>query len=358
MASIEVDRSYRDHRLGPGPTLYEVYDRPQLERLREVQEHALHLVESILRAERSPLFRGLLPLHRLPRTPVFDYVPPYRRIQRIIMRYLGSSLSLLEEHSEERIKATSRMYEQWVFLQIAAALKTFGLECEDIQGLLRRTAAQRFTLDFARDTRLLFRASDGRVLSIRYEPWVLAAHSARGRGDTIYRGQVGDAPWSPDILLELLSRDDPDDLPRNVEYAIVVDAKYSQKIVWTSTDKYLQIRATATNRQVVRQVWLAHPLEGLGIICRDPAVAWSEHGPTRPMDETIQGAIGLVPSLSTRDEDSRTPFALEVAPAALAFVRGLLAYLRLEGRETRGTSSHVPNSQESTTPSKTVRSSG
>jgi hypothetical protein len=229
------------------------------------------------------------------------------------------------------------MYEQWVFLQLAAAFRALGLESEDIQGLLRRSAAQRFTLDFPRDTRLLLRAPNGRLLSMRYEPWVFPAHAARSRGDTIYRGQTGEAPWSPDILLELLSRDDGG--RAHTEYAIVVDAKYSHRVNWAGADKYLQIRATSTDRQVVRQVWLAHPIADLGIVFRDQAIEWNEGGPNRPKDETIQGAIGFVPRQSTDEDGTGELRGFEVTGTVLDFSRGLLSYLGLRADVDAGSPS-------------------
>ena len=56
---------------------------------------------------------------------------------------------------------------------------------------------------------------------------------------------------------------------------------------------------------------MAHPLEDLGIIFRDQAVELRSDGPNRPKDETLQGAIGLVPRPITEAEAARVP-GLEV----------------------------------------------
>ena len=67
------------------------------------------------------------PLFRLPSTPVFEHVRPYRRIRDEVRRYLRSNLLVVDDGLEERVKSTSRLYEQWVFFQLAAAFRKLGL---------------------------------------------------------------------------------------------------------------------------------------------------------------------------------------------------------------------------------------
>jgi len=205
------------------------------------------------------------------------------------------------------------------------------MQSEGFQGLLRRATTHRFTLDIDRNTRLLFRAGEGRAISVRYEPWVLPAQLARERGDSVYRGRAGDTAWSPDVLVEVLRDHDAGDRSLDVEYAIVVDAKYSRRIEprhWAHTDKYLQIRSTNTDRQAVKQVWLAYPSDEVTISCRDSAVKWTDEGPSCSRDETVQGTLGLLPPEAPPKEGAVT--VEESSGTAGVFVRGLLRYLGLQ----------------------------
>lgn len=329
LQAIERDRPLRDRSIGTGPTLYEMYDGPRVRRLQEARGWADQLTHRIRAAETLPILRGLAPLARLPRTAVFDNVGSYYRLRKAMIRYLTTSLIILDDGTEERIKSTSRMYEQWSFLQIAAALRSLGLRCESLSGLIRRSTLQRYILDVDRGTRVTFRTADGRAISLRYEPAILPVVAARERRDTVYRGYSGDTPWCPDILLEVLGCADSAGEAPDVEYAIVIDAKYSKHIQehhWERVGKYLEIRATKTDRQVVRQLWLAYPAKDAGVVCRDPAVVWSMSGPNRPRDETIQGTLGLVPPEASSYERGEPG---EVLPTETAreFVRGILAYL-------------------------------
>jgi hypothetical protein len=329
--AIEAEQPMRDRRLGLEATLYESQDRPRIQRLLEARGRATELERQIRRAEELPLVRGLTPLVRLPRTPVFDHAASYRRLQVEMLRYLRSSLLLLDEDGEERIKSTSRMYEQWVLLQLADALRRAGLRCEGFRGLLKRATAYRFTLDIDRNTRLLFRARDDRAISVRYEPWILPAQSARERGDSIYRGRAGDNAWSPDILLEVLRWREVQEGSPEVDYAIVVDAKYSRRIEarhWAQTDKYFQIRSAKTDRQVVKQMWLAYPSDDITIACRDPALEWTDGGPSCAREETIQGTLGLLPPEEAPEESGVV--ASKSPGTAGVFIAGLLKYLGLQ----------------------------
>jgi len=62
------------------------------------------------------------------------------------------------------------MYEQWVFLQVAAACEEIGLRPSSHESLFRRLGAHLFTVDLRRGTRLGFTSTDGRIVIIRYEP--------------------------------------------------------------------------------------------------------------------------------------------------------------------------------------------
>lgn len=361
IGAIEAEREFRDRSLGTGPTLYESVDRPRIDRLRAAADKAARLEEDLSRAERLPVVVGLRPVFQLPETPVFDNVRPYHEFQVQMKRYLRSSLLFLDEGFEERIKSTSRLFEQWVFLQICTAFRAAGLGCEDFRGLMRAVSRQRFTLDLMRDTRLTFYVEDTVAIRVRYEPWILPVASARERRESVYRGHSGDTPWSPDILIEVLRGDREQRAePPAVEYAVVIDAKYSKRIEerhWGRTEKYLQIRATQTGRQVVKQVWLAYPGPD-GVECRDAAVTWTARGPDCLRDETIQGTLGLLPpTVAVADGTHDDGTVLTLAPTAVAFVNGLLAYLGLEqsGPDVRGRFAGSPSAGDVVTTANRAR---
>ena len=324
---IESERELRDVNMGAGPTLYEEVDLPKIERLRESIAQANDLAAQIRRATRSPLFRHLQPQAGPINTPVFQHVDVYHRCGRRMRHYLTASLVVLEAGERERLKATSRLYEHWVFLRLAAAFRACGLCGDDLEGVVRRRGRHRFVLDLDEDMVLLFHVEPGRFVRLRYEPWILPVEAARKRGDTLCRGAGDSAPaWKPDVLVEFIDSGE-------VTYAVVVDSKYSARIQghhWSRVEKYAQIRTVVGLRQVVRQVWLAHPGENAGIHCRDTTVTWTACGPDRPRDEIVLGELGLRPMLDeavvpeAHDDDEPSTVLREFASGLLRYV-GFLA---------------------------------
>jgi hypothetical protein len=188
--------------------------------------------------------------------------------------------------------------------------------------LFHRSQRFRFTLDLDRGAGLTFAAGDGRLIRLRFEPWVWPRADAEARGEPLYRGTRGTAAWSPDVVIELLTG------PDVVEYAVVVDAKYAARIQehhWDDTVKYLEIRATRTRLQVVKQLWLAYP--GIaGIVPRDEDVRWGPAGPNCPRDEIIRGDLGLLPPERMTEPVEEAGWLRMPVLAAAEFVTGLLAY--------------------------------
>lgn len=325
---IEADRALRQRGPAGAKSLYETEDLPRLQRLKASLAQAGRLRQRIRAAQGAGPWRGMQPLFRFPSTPVFEHVRPYRLLRDEVRRYLRSNLLVVDDGLEERVKSTSRLYEQWVFFQLAAAFRRAGLRCLGNEGVLRRSHRFRFTLDMDRGARLLFHAADGRAVGLRFEPWVSPLHAAHERADDYCHGMRGDAAWSPDVLIELLDGPGP---AADVQYAVVVDAKYTARIRdyhWADTSKYLHIRATRTRRQVVKQLWLAWPDERAGIAPRDAAVAWTPDGPDCPRDETVQGVLGAVPPPRLPDDTGEEEGWISTpVPTVTAFVNGLLAYL-------------------------------
>ena len=320
---IEEDREWRHVAIGAGPTLYEEVDLPKIERLREAVRQGGELAAQIRRAIRLPLFGGLAPRGGEPDTPVFTHVEPYYRFARAMRGYLASKLVVLETGADERLKETSRLYEHWVFLRLGAAFRAAGLRGDDVEGVVRRLSRHRFVLDLDDDMVVTFRVDQRRRVRVRYEPWILSADAARRRGDLLCRGAGAGPAWRPDVLIEFIDGSD-------VDYAVVVDSKYSRRIQdhhWARVEKYTRIRTVAGLRQVVRQVWLAHPGDPAGIRCRDPFVRWTEAGPDRPRDEFVMGELGLRPAPGGAEAESAGADG-EAAPSRVArgFAAGLLRY--------------------------------
>lgn len=317
---IEADREWRHVALGDGPTLYEEVDLPKIERLRDAVRQGGELAAQIRRSVGLPLFQGLAPQHGAPDTPVFTHVEPYYRFARAMRGYLASSLVVLEAGADERLKETSRLYEHWVFLRLAEAFRAAGLRGDDVEGVVRRLSRHRFVLDLDDDMIVTFRVDGRRRVRVRYEPWILSADAARRRGDLLCRGAAAGPAWRPDVLIEFIDGQD-------VDYAVVVDSKYSKRIQdhhWARVEKYTRIRTVEGLRQVVRQVWLAHPGDPAGIRCRDPFVGWTDAGPDRPRDEFVMGELGLRPAPGGAEQGAPADTAgnggaaVEAAPSAAA----------------------------------------
>jgi len=325
---IEADRTLRQRGPAGAPSLYETEDLPRLRRLRASLAQAERLRRRLRAAQGAGPWGRMQPLFRFPSTPVFEHVRPYRLIRDEVRRYLRSNLLVVDDGLEERVKSTSRLYEQWVFFQLAGALRRAGLCCQENDGVLRRAHRFRFDLEMDRGARFLFLTADGRAVGLRFEPWVSPLHAAAERGDDYCHGMAGEAAWSPDVLFELLDGPGPG---ANVQAAVVVDAKYTARIRehhWADTSKYLHIRATRTRRQVVKQLWLAWPDERAGIVPRDAAVRWTPNGPDCPRDETVQGILGMAPPPRLPDDTGEDDGWISTpVPTVMAFVNGLLAYL-------------------------------
>jgi hypothetical protein len=329
--AIQRERSFRDIDQADGSNLFRDIDTPRMQRLQVASGRAKELVDRIREAERLDFLQALVGELRVPYSPIFSNVLPYRRFRDEMLRYLGASLAILDEGVEERAKSTGRMYEQWIFLQVLAALRACGLSPLSQQGLLTRSRRHRFTIDIERGTRVSFRCPDGRTVDVRYEPWIHPAALARSAHDTVYRGRSGENSWSPDVLIEVLT--DPGDRtkPACAEYAIVIDAKYTSRINQRHQDgvrKNNEIRGTDNDRPVVMQVWLAHPSED-GIAPWDEAVEWTALGPSRPRDEVVNGTLGVMPPAGPPAAEGESP----VNEVVFDFAKGILAYLNIKAAE-------------------------
>jgi hypothetical protein len=335
--SIEADRIWRDRSQPNRPSLYIQEDVPRLEKLNNRLQRTRTLILQLRHAAEMPFLKNVRSEFSLESTPVFASIEPYRRIRHEMLKFLRSGLIVLDHGADERVKSTSRLYEQWVFLQIVSAMKHLGLECLGQQGVLHSTRRFRFTLDLDRDARVSFSAQGGRSIVVRYEPWVMPQLQAVQNRDTVYRGTKGSSAWSPDVLIEFLGCGGLPGEAAPVEYAVVVDAKYTAAIRnhhWNDTSKYLQIRATATKKQVVRQQWLAYPggdqPDDAPVKMQDTSISWTERGPSCAIDDRFGASLQLAPPMSNPEYSPIDGWIVRPEDSAVTFVRGLLRFMEID----------------------------
>lgn len=320
------DRGVRDLAMGEGPSLFQSVDRPRLERLDEAERRAHALERAIQSVLQRPFLRASVPALGSLRSPVFDNVRPYRRFRAAAERFVRGALVLVDDGDAEQMKSTARMYEQWVFLQLVAAFRHMGLRSQSVDQLVRRTGWYRYTLDLERGSRVTLRGREGRTIAIRYEPWIFPRLEAEARRDSVYRGRSGSAPWSPDVLIELLSDDEGTGVAPGVEYAVIVDAKYSRTLRdtrWANVEHYLDVKSVKSGRQVVHQLWLAHPDASGEVRSHDSDCQWHADGPDLPRGDRWFGILPLMPDVSIPEFRSG-----DITPVtnAIEFARGLLCY--------------------------------
>lgn len=307
------------------------FDQSRIEKLGEIVQDAREIVGEIRAVRDGTPFRDTSPGPLVTRSPVFDRVPAYSRVRAEMLRFVNRAGVVLDEGEGELLKPTWRMYEQWVLLQLLAALREAGLRCDSPEQLVRRIGRARFTLDFERGTAFVHYAADGRMLRVRYEPWIPDRRNARATGDSVYR-PGGSLDWSPDLLIEVNSPDPDPARHAPIDYAVVIDAKYSERLreeQWEGARKYFEIHDAVNRRPIVRQVWLAHPGTRERIAPRDTSIHWLENGPDIASEETLLGALELLPhpdaAIAARAGATTRPL-----PVMMTFVKGLLASLGLE----------------------------
>ncbi len=329
--AIESERGFRDLQLGPGPSLYEVVDLPRLRRLGESGARARR-AESLARSLTDlPYLREAPAELQAIRGGVFDRSTDYQRVFSLLRTYLLTNAVWFEGDANANItKLTSRLFEQWCYLQVVEGFRAAGLDLREWTGLLRQHLRSRFILDFERGLAFEGEIGGGLRVRIRYEPWILSEATAIANGETLYRGASSDTPWSPDIVVECLRRDADD---WRTVYAVVIDSKYVLRITsthWERTAKYLEIRRTHDRRQVVRQLWLIAPGPPERITSEDPAVDFSDSGPTCASDEAVRFCMNVLPALPSATGP------LTDGSAFLRMARGTLAFFLREFGAARG----------------------
>ena len=136
---LEADRPLRG-------TLYDEYDLPRIARLQEARRRAAGLLWTVRAVRHSSLLSGVEARLDLTPSPVMRHVDAYRIVRRAVHDFLGFTLDVqLDQSRGERWKPTHRLYEQWVFLQLAWALRDTGLTLLEGAGLFGEDARRRFS---------------------------------------------------------------------------------------------------------------------------------------------------------------------------------------------------------------------
>lgn len=317
---IEQDRANRDSGARGRSRVYEQYDRPKLARLSEARSEAGAISDRIRTMERLALFKGVEPRLQLLSPHHFGHNPVYRTALTVMQEFLRAGTIWLGDArgvTEGTIKATSRLYEHWVFLRLVDAFRAVGVDLEPWGDFLRKFVESRYTLEFQKGLRFEGAIAAGRTIRVSFEPWVKGKAAAATEGLTVCRESEGGMSWSPDILIELITNG-------CTRYAIICDCKYKRAIRWEreqNTMKYREIRSVGSARQVVGQVWLVYPGGGGSITPRDSAVLFGDQGLNCPAGETVDGTICAMPEVGeVRDgRDSLRRFAF----GTVEYLRGM-----------------------------------
>jgi len=317
---LEADRFWRERRDDtPGTSLYERLDRPRIQRLRAIGKESAALRRQAQALASTSTLAGLSPQRDLQASLVSRHLAPYRLAWRAMCAWHAAGRMQVDIGEQVRRKDTARMYEQWVFLQLASGLRALGFHLEKEEDVFRRLRQRRFLMDLPRGACLCFLRADGIRLDLHFEPWIRPHDIAERMGDTFFHGRGREAAWSPDVLMTFQVA------PGIALRAVVVDAKYVKRLHdthWSGVRKYFQIRRLADGGQPVDQVWLSAP--GVtDIRFEDDSISWTAEGPDLPLGAgTIQGEVGFAPMPGLKPGDP--------APLITDFLSGLLVHGGIE----------------------------
>jgi hypothetical protein len=298
-AAIQGEKRYRDIQIGGRPSLFSLVDAPRLRQLASADMQAKGLLENMVRLMKSSPLRDCTPETRRPSRHLFTQGMVYRSVRDVIDRYMNAAHFWTGDGDGAAItKLSSRMYEQWVLMGLVEAFREQGLALAPWEDVLSTSVRERFTIDFERGLEFRAALTPRKSLRIRYEPWILPREDAKATGETLCHGARSRVPWCPDVIVEcLVSRGDREE----TLYGVAIDCKYSMRVAehhWHATRKYTRIRATASNRQVVRQLWIAYPGEEAEIQMVDPGIRFENDGPTCPVTETVEGILPCMPGVA------------------------------------------------------------
>ena len=352
--NIESERQYRSRSVSPDePSLYEKEDVPRLQKLRRHLKTTEELSGRIQETMVSGFWNGVETDEEYPDPRQFSGNACYLEVANIILRYLRNGLNTGWAYGEDFMtKKSSRMYEQWVLVQLVTAMERCGLAIETWNSVIRRSISHQFGLDFKKNTRFLAKLANRYSVLLRYEPWILP-HGllATHQDETLCHFGSIDSFWNPDFMIELQRIDDG--VARTI-YAVALDAKYSRNpsnAMRNNVSKYKKIRSNdgQRGRQVTKQVWLVYPgsesIEA-GIFVDDDSMEFlPSFGPVYAdsgtcdrvePDELITGDIVIRPSaIEALDRETETNMSSEDVARGIVlykplfdFVKGTLSYFQ------------------------------
>ena len=298
-AAIQGEKRYRGIQIEGHPSLFSLVDVPRLRQLASADRQAKGLFEDMVRLMKSSPLRDCTPKTKRPSRHLFTQGMVYRSVRDIMDRYMGTAQFWTGDgDGAATTKLSSRMYEQWVLMGLVEAFREQGLELAPWEEALSTSVRERFTIDFERGLEFRAALTPRKCLRIRYEPWILPREDARATGETLCHGAPSRVPWCPDVVVECLVKRGGRE---EALYGVAIDCKYSMSVVehhWHATRKYTQIRATGSNKQVVRQLWIAYPGEEAEIQMVDPGIRFEEDGPTCLVTETVEGILPCMPGVA------------------------------------------------------------
>lgn len=341
---LESERKYRTRTSREGETsLFETEDLPRIRRCLERDADASE-VEAWLEEELSDGFWADLREEVFsPENTQFAENDYYLEAVNIILRYLrdtshwgGTFVSRL------MMKKNSRMYEQWVLVQLVAAFERQGVRVTSWDEIISRSVNRQFGFDLGKNT--LFRAvlADGYEMWIRYEPWIICKEDRTSHPEeTLCHFGQNRSTWNPDIVIELVRRTDAG---CKAVYAIALDAKYSRRPtreMCESVMKYAKIRTTEGRygRRVARQVWLVYPgedgrkgrflLDDEAMYFSDTTgIAYKDTNDAVEPVEQVFGHIVAMPGEKGESADDVSEVGVRPKRVFLDFAAGTLAYFR------------------------------
>lgn len=343
--TLEGDRRYRSRSLCSGDvSLYESEDVPRICKLRQYEKRVTEIRSDIRLRLSQDFWRGISAKRTLPISGQFAENRYYIKIANAILDYLRDGFNHSARIGESlTTKKTSRMFEQWMIVQLVAAFEQCGLQIDSWDDIVERSISSQFGFDFKRNTRFSAKLSDGYSVCLRYEPWILPkALLSSHPEETLCHGGKEDAYWSPDCVIELRRGQGAD---MRVVYAVVLDAKYTRnpsKDMSRNVSKYSLIRSNEGNRgrQVARQVWIVYTGredESPGIRVDDDSVEFLPDSglvyrdSSEPFfyDESVRGEIVVRPEAIASDcMDDVLTRGIALCRPFYEFVRGTLAYFR------------------------------
>lgn len=337
---LQTNGVFRKQSFGGNKSLYELEDLPRIVRLESRKREAGTLLNSIEQQLDASFWDGVSEELFVPGPDRFMANRYYKHAALCIFQFLQNGFYWDDSSSLDfTTKKTSRIYEQWVLINLVNAFEACGLTVTSWEQIINDALNSQFNMDFQRGTQFLCSLSPKYTLSIRYEPWIIPRPDKEKFPEaTLFHQDRGNSYWSPDIVLELMECEAG---TKQTKYAIAIDCKYSKQIAEEqkhNTEKYLRIRSTVSGEQVVRQLWLFHvgkddahneiiPGDEFYCFSRDAGIRFREGNyDFDAIQEQISGYVIAKPDLN---ESSRQASLDDVPEVFREFAEGTIAFFKM-----------------------------